>query len=72
MNGVEEGSVEAANIFRIQNEKEILKAVQFGVQWPNLNYSIQIYKNPTDASRPSTGEELLDAPIQGTKKLIGK
>ncbi len=72
VNGVEEGSVEAANIFRIQKEKEILKAVQFGVQWPNLNYSIQIYKNPTDASRPSTGEKLLDAPIQGTKKLIGK
>ena len=72
VNGVEKGNVEAANIFRIQNEKEILKAVQFGVQWINSNYSIQIYKNPTDASQPSTGEALLETPIQGTKALSGK
>lgn len=72
VNGVEEGSIEAANIFKIQKEKEILKAVQFGTQWNHLNFSIQIYKNPTDLKRPDTGEALLETPIQGTRAYAGQ
>ena len=72
VNGVEEGSIEAANIFKIQKEKEILKAVQFGTQWKHLNFSIQIYKNPTDLKRPDTGEALLETPIQGTRAYAGQ
>ena len=71
VNGVEEGSIEAANLFKIQGEQEILKAVQIGIQWKNLNYSIQVYKNPTDAKDPTTGTALLDAPVKGTKALGG-
>ena len=70
-NGVEGGSVEAANIFTIKNEKELLKAVQIGIQWNNSNYSIQVYKNPEDANDPTTGKALLEEPIQGTRALSG-
>lgn len=72
VNGVEEGSIEAANIFTIQNEKEVLKAVFVGLQWDNLKYSIQVYKNPENANDPTTGEELLEAPIQGTRTMAGQ
>ena len=67
----EGGFVEAANIFKIQKEQEILKAVQFGMQWKNQNYSIQVYKNPTDPEKPHTGEALLKEPVQGTRNMPG-
>lgn len=72
VNGVENGNIEAVNIFEIQNDQEVLKAVQFGMQWSRQNFSVQIYKNPKNAEDPSTGELLLDQPIQGIRKHTGK
>lgn len=71
INGVEEGSIEAVNVFEIQNEQEVLKAVQFGIQWNNSKYSIQVYKNPENAKEPDTGEPLLEEPIQGSRNRAG-
>ena len=72
INGVEGGSIEGANIFKIQKEKEVLKAVWFNLQWSNLKYSIQLYKNPWDVADPTTGTPLLENPIQGVKKISGQ
>ena len=71
VNGVEGGNIEAANVFKIQKDQEILKAVQFGTQWSKTKFSIQVYKNPTDPKVPSSGEKLLKQPIEGIKELSG-
>ena len=71
LDGAEGGSIEAVNVFEIQNEQELLKAVQFGIQWTNLKYSIQIYKNPVNEKEPDTGEPLLEEPIQGSRSRNG-
>ncbi|MBR5578725.1 MAG: hypothetical protein IKW28_06995, partial [Lachnospiraceae bacterium] len=66
------GKIEAANIFTIQKDGEKLKAVQFGTQWSRQKYSIQIYKNPKNSLDPTTGEALLDSPLEGTRRHSGR
>lgn len=72
LNGVENGTIEAVNIFEIQHEREVLQAVQFAMQWARQNFSIQLYKNPTNAKDPASGEALLTQPIQGIRRHTGK
>lgn len=51
--------------------KEILEAVSFALQSVNTNYSIQIYKNPTDSRRPTSGTAMLAEPQTGTAVYAG-
>ena len=63
------GSMTAANVFTAhaqEGKKEILKAVSFALDSVNTNYSIQIYKNPSDAGNPESGTAMLSAPVTGT------
>lgn len=50
-------TMQAANVFTAHaSEKgEILRAVGVNFQSANVNYIIKIYKNPTDAAKPTTG-----------------
>lgn len=63
--------IDAVNVFEIQKEKELLKAVQFSVAYNNLDYSVQIYKNPTEDGNPLSGKALLDTPITGAEEWNG-
>ncbi len=68
-----EGAV--ANVFTvpadIQTRYQTLEAVSFALFDVNVDYSIQIYKNPTDASEPSSGEPLLEEPVRGSTSFVG-
>jgi len=61
-----------ANRFTVpQNSPcEQLKAVSFGINAVNVNYSIQVYKNST-ASDPTTGEAMFTTPQIGTIDYAG-
>lgn len=51
---------------------EYLNAVSIGLTVSaNTEYSIQIYKNPTNASNPSSGTPMLSKPQTGTTTLAG-
>lgn len=69
--GRENQKAEIANIFEIQKEKELLKAVQFSIANPGVDYSVQVYKNPIEAGNPLSGESLLIEPITGTEHWSG-
>lgn len=63
-----------ANVFEAhakEGKKEILKAVSFYLGSANANYSVQIYKNPSDAGKPSSGTPMLSSPITGTGTYQG-
>lgn len=47
--------VKAANVFKVQNDKEILKAIMFGTKYSGAKYTVNIYVNPTDSSNPESG-----------------
>ena len=50
---------------------EILKAVNFALKTANVSYSIQIYRNLTDANDPSSGEAVLAEEIIGETTYPG-
>lgn len=64
----------AANVFTAKanpNGNELLKAVGFEVMDANVNYEIDIYLNPTDASDPESGTKVESAHTTGTTSLVG-
>ncbi|MBR6771456.1 MAG: S-layer homology domain-containing protein [Lachnospiraceae bacterium] len=55
---------EVANVFTASanpGKAEILKAVSFDIDTANVNYSIQIYKNPQNPSNPTSGTAMIKA-----------
>lgn len=64
-----------ANVFSVHNEKnthnETLKAVSFALFDTAVSYSIQIYKNPADASDPASGMPALSVPVSGSTSYVG-
>ena len=65
--------IEVANEFRIQSgeNKEALRAVSFDLYSTNTEYSIQIYKQLTKESDPTSGEALLEQPVVGKTRFQG-
>lgn len=50
---------------------EQIQAVGFALADTNLDYSIQIYRSPTDPSDPTSGQPALSIPQTGTTDLCG-
>lgn len=50
---------------------ESLKAVSFALHDTNINYSIQIYKNLTNLSNPTSGTPMISGTKSGTTKYTG-
>ncbi len=67
------GSV--ANVFKVPADTsagaETLDAVSFALYAVSVDYSIQIYKNPSDAADPASGEALLSQPVTGKTSFVG-
>ena len=59
-----------ANVY-IAKGREQITEVSFDAQSPNMNYSIQIYKDVTNKSAPDKGTPALKAPITGTATSTG-
>lgn len=60
-----------ANVFTVSGSKrEKLEAVSFAFAEPNVNYSIQIYKNSPEGN-PTGGQVLLSTPIEGVTTYEG-
>ncbi len=69
-----QNSMEVANVFTAhanQGKKELLKAVSFTIDATNVNYSIQIYKNPTNANIPTSGTPMLSTAKTGKTSYEG-
>ena len=64
-----------ASVFRAAGStggmEEEIRAVGMGVASADVDYSIQIYRNPTDTSDPTSGEEMLSSPQTGATQLVG-
>ncbi|OYO76137.1 hypothetical protein CG709_16085, partial [Lachnotalea glycerini] len=63
-----------ANIFTASGnpgKKETINAVSFALYDVNVNYSIQIYKNPTNANDPTSGTAMLTKPKTGQTSYVG-
>ena len=57
-----------ANVFTAKANAqggEVLKAVSLALYDVNVDYSIQIYVNPTDPGNPASGSPVLAMPVQG-------
>lgn len=68
------GAAKMANVFQVSanpSGAEELKAVSFAVHSPNLEYSIQIYKDLTDKKNPESGTAMLETPIEGSTLSAG-
>ncbi|MBR5578756.1 MAG: hypothetical protein IKW28_07155, partial [Lachnospiraceae bacterium] len=65
-----DSSLEVANVYKIQGEKELVKAVQFDLYQDCYSYEVQLYLNP-NKDDPSSGTPLLTKSISGNKKLRG-
>lgn len=63
-----------ANVYKASGNKggaESLSAVMFAVKSANLNYSIQIYTDLSDASDPTSGTQALSEPTTGSTVYPG-
>lgn len=60
---------EEANIFKAQG-KELLKAVSF-YTGANYDYTVDIYKDLTDSSKPDSGTKVTDASVSGIQLYEG-
>lgn len=62
-----------ANVFQAKAGTwgETLDAVAFETTSVNLNYSVQIYTDLTDATDPTSGKERLSQPVTGTTTFQG-
>lgn len=62
----------AANIFNIysRDTAELLKAVSFNTSCVNFEYEISIYKNPRDASDPTSGDKI-GVTTKGFRQMSG-
>lgn len=52
-------------------QAEEIRAVGMGIASANTDYSIQIYRNPTNASNPTSGTAMLSTPQTGTTHTAG-
>ena len=68
--GTDFASVFTAKASADKWEKLTAVSVETGSE-ANVDYSLQIYKNPTDASNPTSGESMLSAPQTGHLKYVG-
>lgn len=59
-----------ANVFTA-NGDETLKAVSFYSLYPNINYTVQVYKNLTSSSNPTSGTPQFTAEQCGTLSSAG-
>lgn len=66
----EKGIWNAANVYTA-SANEVLKAVSIGVKSADVPYSVQIYKNLTDASDPTSGKAMFATPVTGTTSYPG-
>lgn len=61
-----------ANVYTASGaEVENIEAVGFALNSKKVNYSIQIYVNPTDDSDPTSGVPMLSTPQTGTTDYLG-
>ena len=67
--------ISVASVFRAAGSTggmaEEIRAVGIGVASADADYSIQIYRNPTNASDPTSGEAMLSSPQTGSTQLAG-
>ncbi len=59
-----------ANVFTA-HDFEVLKAVSIGVRGANIDYSLQIYRNPVNPDDPTSGEQLLSSAKTGYFEYSG-
>lgn len=65
-----EGEGWMSNVFTSDGEKT-LKAVSFYLLSPNMHYSIQIYKNISNDSNPTSGTPVFEVSQNGNRDLCG-
>lgn len=63
-------TAKTASVFT-SDASRTLKAVGFTTYNNNLSYSVQIYKNPTNSSNPTSGTPMLSAPLKGSLQYQG-
>ena len=69
--GLAFGTNTFANVFEVTGtESQEIKAVSFGVEDVNCEYSIKIFKNPEE-DEPMSGTPMLDEPITGATTFAG-
>ncbi len=60
-----------ANVYTVKgSDKEILSAVSVAIADDYVNYSVQIYKNPSSGN-PASGTAMLSSPVTGTTDMPG-
>ena len=60
-----------ANVYEVAgNNKQAIKAISFGIEDVNREYSIQIYKNPS-TDKPESGMAMLESPVKGVATYAG-
>ncbi|MBD5545288.1 MAG: hypothetical protein HDR01_13905 [Lachnospiraceae bacterium] len=66
---------QVGNVFTVkENENgygQNLRAVQISLKSTDVTYSIQAYKNITDAANPESGTPVLEVPVTGTTSMAG-
>lgn len=64
-------TVREANVFEVSSsaQNESLKAVSFWSDTTNLNYKVEIFKNPTNESNPMSGDPV--STVEGTTSYAG-
>lgn len=69
----EKNTTLAANVFTAHGDSkgEVIKAAGFTTNTSNVNYTIDVYVNPTDAADPTSGELIPEATVQGTTSYVG-
>lgn len=67
--GYKRDKIFGANVYTAVGD-ESLRAVSFGTMDPNMDYSIQIYKNP-NAGNPESGTKMLQTEKTGTALYMG-
>lgn len=64
-----------SNIYRVKGNKnggtESLEAIGITLFDSNIQYSIQVYKNPLDLNNPESGEKMMDMPLIGMTAEAG-
>ena len=64
-----------ANVFTVPADAETgyqtLEAVSVALFAVNVDYRVQIYKNPTKADQPDSGTPLLETPVTGKTSYVG-
>lgn len=64
-----------ANIYTVPKDAktkyQTIKAVSFALYATNVNYSVQIYRNLSDITDPTSGTAILDVPVTGSTSYVG-